>query len=134
MTDANTIAKLSSQLGYNFPADKTAHQIAAINASSFDAAFAAVADNTIVGWIHVFYAIRLECDLFCEIGGLVTDEGHRGSGVGKLLVAKAKEWCIEKGCSLLRVRSNARRTEAHNFYKHLGFNESKLQKVFELHL
>ena len=130
--DAAQIAALSGQLGYKFSAEKTAIQIAAINNSTNDIAFAATDNNKIIGWIHVFYTIRLECDSYCEIGGLVIDESYRGKGVGTMLIEHIKPWCAEKKCAQIRVRSNSKRTGAHKFYEHLGFKQSKQQNVFEL--
>jgi GNAT superfamily N-acetyltransferase len=48
--------------------------------------------------------MRLETKTFIEIGGLVIDENYRGKGIGKILVSKIKEWCIEQKISSLRVR------------------------------
>ena len=115
LTDAFYIAALSDQLGYAMSVENTAKQINAINKSTIDAAYVAVDDSKVIGWIHVFYTVRLESAPFCEIAGLVVGEQYRGKGAGKLLIKEVKKWCSERQCFTLRVRSNIKRTEAHKF-------------------
>ena len=132
--DVNDIARLSNQLGYAITALATLQNLEAINNHPYEAVFVAVNEGKCVGWIHVFHTTRLESGSFCEIGGLVVDDQYRRSGIGKLLVDHIKPWCVNKGTSSLRVRSNIKRKEAHEFYSRLGFNESKQQKIFEINL
>ncbi len=37
-------------------------------------------DKNVIGWIHVFIAVRIESETFAEIGGLVVNENIRGYG------------------------------------------------------
>ena len=129
--DAKPIAALSKQLGYSLGTEETAENIREVIADKDHAAFIAMIDNQVAGWIHIFKAMRLESKPFTEIGGLVVDENNRGQGIGKLLVEKAREWAKEKHIAKLRVRCNKKRAEAHQFYQAIGFIESKEQKVFE---
>lgn len=129
--DAATVNHLSHQLGYNISLSETATQIKEVIESMDNCAFVALYEGKIIGWIHAFKTTRLETKTFVEIGGLIVDENFRGKGVGKILVNKIKDWCIEQKITSLRVRSNTKRLEAHNFYLNLGFSESKQQKVFE---
>ena len=61
---------------------------------------------------------------FAVIEYVVVDEKHRGKGVGKTMM----EYCIsrarEAGCYKIMLTSDKRRTEAHEFYKSLGFEAS----------
>ena len=132
--DATDIALLSEQLGYSITAEQTELNINAINGSVNDVAYVAIDGDKVLGWIQVFCTIRLESTLFCEIAGLVIDEQYRGKGIGKLLIDHLKPWCREKKCDRLRVRCNAKRGDAHRFYKNAGFNEIKEQKVFEINI
>lgn len=49
---------------------------------------------------------------------------HRGRGIGRRLM----QWCIdvgrERGCTLAQLTSDASRTDAHRFYRSLGFVDS----------
>jgi GNAT superfamily N-acetyltransferase len=132
--NAPAVAALSSQLGYSMTVEKTKEQIIAINTSINDIAYIAIDEDRVVAWIHIFYTLRLECEPYCEIGGLVVDEKYRRQGIGKILIARAMPWCRNKKCSALRVRSNVKRKEAHKFYELAGFRRTKQQEVFEIPL
>ncbi len=132
--DAEVITMLSIQLGYSISVEQTLQNINAVIKNNDYDAFVAVHENRVIGWIGVTYAIQIESSPGCEIRGLVVDDQYRKQGVGKLLIEKAKQWGKEKGNNKLRLRANAKRTEAHLFYQRLGFQETKQQKVFELDL
>jgi GNAT superfamily N-acetyltransferase len=129
--DAVQIAALSAELGYPTTVKDTIANIQAIDKSICDMAYVAISGETVVGWIHVLYTVRLESGAFCEIGGLVVSRSAHGKGIGRLLVEKAKKWSAERNIEKLRVRSNVIREGAHAFYLKTGFREYKEQKVFE---
>ena len=129
--DALPVTTLSLELGYALTVSESMDNIAAIDKSICDVAYVAVLDEIVVGWIHVFYTIRLESGPFCEIGGLVVSKNVQGKGVGKQLVEKARKWAAERNINKLRVRCNLKRTGAHEFYLKTGFIENKDQRVFE---
>lgn len=131
MKEAPQITELSTQLGYPLTIQDTITNIAAIDKSNYDMAYVAVLNEQVVGWIHVFYTLRLETGPFCEIGGLVVAASARGKGVGSLLVEKTKKWAAERNIYKLKVRCQVKRAEAHAFYEKNGFEEKKVQKVFE---
>jgi len=132
--DAAAVAGLCSQLGYPLSSHQILQNINAVHASKDHDAFVAIYDSHVVGWIGLAQVIMIESLPFCEINGLVIDETHRGKGIGKLLLERAKQWAKEKGNDTLRLRCNVKRTEAHEFYRHLGFQETKKQTVFVLDL
>jgi GNAT superfamily N-acetyltransferase len=76
----------------------------------------------------------IEVITHCEINGLVIDEYHRGTGIGKLLINKVKHWAKEKGNNQIGLHCNVKRIEAHLFYQHLGFTELKQQKNFVMEI
>lgn len=133
-TDAAAITQLSRQLGYHATVSGTAERLQAISADKAHCAIVAVAAGEVVGWIHGYCAIRLESEAFAEIGGLVVNEKMRGAGIGRQLIHEIVAW--SKACSLtrIRVRTNFARLEAHQFYRKLGFEETKEQKVYDLKL
>ncbi len=132
--DAAAITALSHQLGYSLSPEQILQNMTAVMANKNHDAFVAVHEKKIIGWIGVSNAIQIESLPFCEIRGLVVDEEYRKKGVGKMLMEKAKHWCKEKGNNMVRLRCNVKRTDASLFYRHLGFKETKEQKVFELNL
>ncbi|WP_327734854.1 GNAT family N-acetyltransferase [Streptomyces nojiriensis] len=57
---------------------------------------------------------------------------RRGAGLGAELMRLAAERARERGCGLIQLTSNKRRTAAHRFYERLGFARS--HEGFKLHL
>ena len=130
-SDSVSLLHLCEQLGYASGEKDMIQRIKQLDVSSNDCLLIAEIDKKIIGWIHVFYTVRLESGAFTEIGGFVVDELYRGKGVGTLLLKEAVKWSGDK-TKKLRVRCRTDRTEAHLFYQHKGFIELKEQKIFEL--
>lgn len=133
-TDAYAISLLSTQLGYSMTVEDTRMHIEMLGDSNNDMVLTATAGDMIVGWMHVTYAIRVECMPFCEIAGLVVDEGHRGKSIGRQLIQRAIEWSVTRKCNKLKVYTNVKRTATHAFYTAAGFILAKEQKIFEMEL
>ncbi|MEV4805890.1 GNAT family N-acetyltransferase [Nonomuraea sp. NPDC049421] len=49
---------------------------------------------------------------------------QRGDGLGRKLLTWAIDRARARGCTLVQLTSNKRRTEAHRFYDSLGFTKS----------
>ena len=62
-----------------------------------------------------------------RISPLVVANEAQGHGLGRMLVQAAEEWMRSKGCTLVEVTSNDRRSEAHAFYRHLGFERTSIR-------
>ena len=88
-------------------------------------------DRQLTGCIQVVIASRLAEGPYGEIASLVIAEDERGRGVGRQLVDSAADWLNGHGMSRMRVRCNALRKQTHRFYAHLGFRETKSQKIFD---
>ncbi|WP_276499614.1 GNAT family N-acetyltransferase [Pontibacter litorisediminis] len=130
--DAKAITNLSSQLGYTASVAETKVWLQEILGSKDHCAFGAVLKDQLIGWIHGFYTLRLESGTFVEIGGLVVDENYRRTGAGRKLVEQVRAWARQKGVCSVRVRCNTQRTDTHTFYKAIGFEEVKEQKVLSM--
>lgn len=61
---------------------------------------------------------------YAILENIVVDEPHRGAGHGELLVRHAVDLARAAGCYKVSLTSNKARTEAHRFYKRLGFRAS----------
>lgn len=134
INDSEAIFELSNQLGYKTQHIDIQARLEKILKSTDNCVYVAVTDEKVVGWIHGFYALRVESDFFVEIGGLVVDENIRKSGIGKKLVNKVIEWSKLQNCRKVRVRCNVIRKESHRFYENIGFEINKEQKVFDKNL
>ena len=132
--DSQAIAELSCQLGYPAIASEITERLIRITEHPDNCVLTAEIDGQVIGWIHAFHTLRVESQPFVEIAGLVVDEEWRGRDVGKALVHSVIEWAARFPVLNLRVRSNLKRHEAHEFYRHMGFVEIKDQKIFNLSL
>jgi len=132
--DAESVATLSTQLGYESDIKQTSERIKRINNSNENCAFVALVDGEVVGWIHGFYTLRIESDPFIEIGGLIVDEKYRNLKIGKQLIENINLWAKKHQVKKLKVRCNIKRTESHKFYERLGFKENKRQIAFEMNV
>lgn len=132
--DAESVAMLSTQLGYESNIEQTLARIRQINNSNENCAYVAILENKVVGWIHGFYTLRLESDAFVEIGGLVVNSAYRNLKIGRQLIENVNLWAKKHGVKKLKVRCNIKRTESHQFYERVGFKENKRQVAFEMEL
>lgn len=69
---------------------------------------------------------------FAVIENVVVDRAHRQKGVGRAMMAHALDLARRAGCYKLSLSTNARRTEAHAFYEHLGFQRHGYSYVASL--
>ncbi|GEO03863.1 GNAT family acetyltransferase [Adhaeribacter aerolatus] len=132
--DSAAVAELTTQLGYQTTGTTTAELISEILDSANHLALVAETGNQVVGWVHAFYAVRLESGRFVEIGGLVVDEKYRGKGIGKILIEAVKQWSRQRQITHLKVRCSTKRLASHQFYLKASFTETKEQKIFGLEL
>ncbi len=129
--DAEACARLSTQLGYPSSRAEVERRLARLEGDEEHAVYVAVnSSDKVVGWVHVCAAHLVESGPEAEIGGLVVDEGFRGSGVGRLLMERAEQWAREKGLKSVYLRSNIIRKDAHAFYQRLGYQIVKTQHAF----
>ena len=130
--DATALAELSTQLGYPTSTLQSEDRLRTIlNSDEQVVLVACLTDGSVVGWVHVFLAHRIESDSFAELGGFVVAEQHRRQGIGRYLLMAAEEWVNSCDVERLRVRSRTSRVDAHAFYEKYGFSRTKEQHVFE---
>ena len=134
VTDAPSLARLATQLGYPTTEAEAGQRAAAILGLPAHRVLVAENDGEVVGWIHVAPSVTLESDPSAEIAGLVVDEAFRGSGIGARLITEAEAWAASQGYVLMRVRSNVKRNRARRFYERAGFTVTKRQRNFEKRL
>lgn len=68
--------------------------------------------------------LNFEGTLRAQIEAVRTRSDYRGQGIGTKVLTFAINRAKEKGCSLVQLTSDKRRTEAIKFYEKLGFKAS----------
>lgn len=130
--DAEAVSLLTAQLGYQRSPAEIREWIEALRRERRpQAAFVAVQEGEVLGWIEIGIEQRLQSPPFALIGGLVVKTGARSRGIGRRLCAHAEAWSWERGVDTVRVTSRSTRAEAHRFYLRDGYRETKTSLVFE---
>jgi GNAT superfamily N-acetyltransferase len=129
--DVEGIAVLCHQLGYPSSRGRVERRLLQVLQDEGHAVYVAEGpDGRVVGWVQVCARQLVVADLQAEIEGLVVDEGHRGGGIGRRLMAQAEQWARERGCQAVLLRSNIIREGAHAFYEGIGYEDIKTSKTF----
>lgn len=90
-------------------------------------------DMKIVGMVSMMFLPRLNRDtLEMYIPELVVLEKYQKQGIGKKLINSCIAIAKEKKCHRVRLESGNQRTESHQFYKHLGFEQSAFSFTLNL--
>jgi PhnO protein len=131
ISDAEAVAILNHQLGYPSSVADLLPRIEQLLHSSERAAFAGILESRFIGWIDVAIERHLQSSDTAVIGGLVVHEDVRGRGIGRRLCQAAEDWARGRGISIVRVRSQIKREDAHRFYLQDGYEQVKISAVFE---
>lgn len=128
--DADAIRDISAEgLGYSCDLALVQKKIATLNASR-EAVFVAVADNSVIGYIHVERYDVLYFETMANVLGLSVFKAYHKMGVGKALLFAAEDWARQNNIKMMRLNSGMNRTDAHGFYEHFGYVSEKDQKRF----
>lgn len=130
LSDAEAIAALTKQLGYDADTRAVSERLPRLLARSDQQFLVADHGGRAIGWIHMVVTEYVEADAFVVIGGLVVDREYRKQGIGRRLLARAEDWAAAKGCAFVRLSSSVKRTEAHAFYERSGYTNLKTQYSF----
>ena len=67
-----------------------------------------------------------------QVEGVRVDREMRSRGIGEAMLRYTIERATASGCHLVQLTTNAQRTDAHRFYRRLGFEATHVG--FKLHL
>jgi GNAT superfamily N-acetyltransferase len=124
--DAEAIAELMMQLGYEASPAMIAGKLHFFAQSQYDEAFVATDDNRPVGCISVHaHELFHTSGKLGRITSLVVDEDARIAGVGAALIEAAERFFRAAGCIRAEVTSGDHRLAAHRFYLANGFVEDE---------
>jgi GNAT superfamily N-acetyltransferase len=127
LADAAELARLISPLGYPINA---ADVVAAWTAWTDEGGTALVVqgERSLLG-VVTLHSMRVlhRPRPVGRITSLAVDPSVRGQGFGRALVAAAEQALAEGGCGMVEITSHARRSDAHAFYRHLGYEQTSFR-------
>ena len=130
--DISRFIELAAQLGYDVSEEQFKDRYQCIKDDDDHGLLVAVDENDeVVGWVHAAVDHSLLVDKRAIILGLVVDLNHRKGGIGRDLMNAAENWAKERDCMGVRLNAGATRTEAHQFYENLGYQNIKTQLAFQ---
>ncbi|HEX8842329.1 MAG TPA: GNAT family N-acetyltransferase [Sphingomicrobium sp.] len=125
--DSKVLAKLIKYLGHEIDEKGVRKNLSRL-AKAGETPLVATLDKQVVGLVglHRMVAVHRPAPVG-RINVLVVAEEAQDRGIGRILVEAAEQWCRKAGCKILEVTSNDRRTAAHAFYRHLGYERTSMR-------
>jgi GNAT superfamily N-acetyltransferase len=118
--DDAAIAELLGQLGYPADAKAVRRRIERMLAAG-DRLVVGEVVGRVAGLANLHVSPSIEYDApAAKLGALVVDEAHRGTGVGRALVAAMEAEARARGCAVFFLTTAERREDAHAFYERIG--------------
>lgn len=130
LEDSPALAILSEQLGYPTTAAKVKARLGRYLGSDERRLIVAEIEANVIAWLSIEVIDHFYIEKFAEISGFVVDQAYRNKGIGHALMAEAQRWTTERGLTVLRLKTNILRTEAHHFYESMGFERTKTQYTY----
>jgi|RhiMetdeSRZDD1v2_1073273.scaffolds.fasta_scaffold49735_2 GNAT superfamily N-acetyltransferase len=122
LSDAERIAALVAQLGYQTTADDMNLRLERLLAHPEHVLVVAEVSGDIVGLVAAQIGQGLEInDPYARITGLVVDSRCRRHGVGRILMEHMESWCRGRGVHSVILTSGNHRVDAHKFYQRIGY-------------
>ena len=90
-------------------------------------------ENKVVGMASMMLLSRLNRkSLELYIPELVVQKDHQNRGIGKKMIEFCIDFAKQYKCYRIRLESGNQRTDSHQFYKKLGFEQSSLSFTLNL--
>jgi len=125
--DAPRLVELIGELGHQIDEKHVRKNLTALKKID-ETPLVATLGSELVGLCGVHRTITIHRDApLGRITILIVTEEAQGHGIGRMLVDAAEEWMRARGCKLVEVTSNDRRTSAHAFYRHLGYERTSIR-------
>jgi GNAT superfamily N-acetyltransferase len=97
-----------------------------MQASDDNLTYVAEEGGRVVGTFMLTFIRHLmrQGSLVAQLESVRVDGSMRGRGIGEAMVRWAIEESKRRGCSRMQLTTNKSRTDAHRFYRRLGFEAS----------
>ena len=126
--DAVAVSTLLGELGYTVSIRQVTEQVAELSKTGADPVFLAVAEGQVLGLLALHLCRMLQyASPILRVTALVVDQRARRRGVGKLLMEHAEQVGFAAGGQFVELTSAVDRTEAHAFYRSIGYEPNSLR-------
>jgi GNAT superfamily N-acetyltransferase len=130
--DSEVLVKLIEFLGHPIDVKSVRKNISKLTKAG-EAPLVATLDKRVVGLIGIHKMVTVHRPApVGRISVLVVAEEAQDHGIGRLLVEEAEKLLRKAGCQIVEVTSNDRRTAAHAFYRHLGYERTSMRFMKKL--
>lgn len=122
--DSSDVARLLGDLGYPCEDADAAERIATVIADRRQHLLLAEVDGEACGLVALYtlYSLAHGSEL-ARITALVVAPERARSGIGRLLLREVEQLSRRHGIHRIEVTSNARRVDAHAFYRGCGYSD-----------
>jgi len=125
--DAARLAELIGELGHDIEVEQVRNNLALLGKTK-ETPLVVTLDDIIVGMCGVARRVVISRPApLGRITSLIVTKDTQGLGLGRMLVEAAESWMRDYGCKLVEVTSNDRRSEAHAFYRHMGYERTSIR-------
>lgn len=128
--DASDVARLLGHLGYPCEDEEAAERIAVVISDRRQHLLLAELDGEACGLVALYtlYSLAHGSEL-ARITALVVAPECARSGIGRLLLREVEQLSRRHGIHRIEVTSNARRVDAHAFYRDCGYSDDSRRFV-----
>lgn len=86
--------------------------------------FVADVDNAVVGFVTTAETLAVGYpNGYMKVNGLAVLPEFQHRGIGKMLMERVEKQANERNLSMIGLASGFQRTDAHEFYEHLGYQK-----------
>jgi GNAT superfamily N-acetyltransferase len=125
-SDAAAIVELLGRLGYPETREAVSLRIERFSRSDTDRILVAAIGSHVAGVLAAqIVPESAAVGKRCRVTAVVVDERHRRKGIGRQLMESAEAFALSTGCVGVEIPGADRRTEAHAFYRRLGYQEAR---------
>ena len=126
-SDTPRLVELITELGHEITEKQVRKNLAALKKSG-ETPLVATLDKRVVAMCGISRRVVIHRPAALgRITALIVSKEAQGEGIGRMLVDAAEEWMRKKGCQLVEVTSNDRRSAAHAFYRRMGYERSSIR-------
>ena len=132
LADSKILTKLIRFLGHQIDEKSVRKNIAKL-AKIGEPPLVATLDKKVVGMCGIRRMVTVHRPApVGRISTLVVAEEAQDQGIGRMLVEEAERRLLKSGCQIVEVTSNDRRTAAHAFYRHMGYERTSMRFMKKL--